>query len=319
MAFAVLARVLEVLVELALEAGHGQRPLGHTERRERPVDDHRIAAARELEPHVVVHRVAEALVEPAELAQDLGADEGRGGGDEVLHEQRRQRVVPQQCALVRGDRLADLAVVLVDDEAHAGEPLRVGMLLEPASRLGERVGQVEVVGVQPPDDAARCHRDALVHRIGQAPIGLRDEPHAGRLAQQLDGPVGRTAVDDDVLDVWMVLLGDAAEGAPDRRARVQSRRDDADPRHEAPPSSRAGGGPSRPRAASTSARANTSRSAADRGMSSPRQTIRPRSTINGPDPIQKRASVVPGPHDEVVADRQILLRRRLLRQADAPA
>ena len=87
-----------------------------------------------------------------------------------------------------------------------GGPQRVRPVGQRLPDARQRSRQVDVVGVQPADHVAARHADALVHRVGQAAVGLGDVAHVGRGGEDLERAVGRAAVDDDVLDLAAVAL-----------------------------------------------------------------------------------------------------------------
>src|SRR5205807_1532988 len=116
---------------------------------------------------------------------------------------------------------------------------------------------VRVVGVQPAEDLALCHREALVDRVRLAVVGLRDPAHPFLLAEDRERLVVRAAVDDDVLHRRIRLRAHALDRLGQVAALVERRSDDRDERHTASDSSAGALSTSRP--SSSSYRRSTAR------------------------------------------------------------
>ena len=105
-------------------------------------------------------------------------------------------------------------------------------LWPPPERLDhrlERPWEVEVVAVEVGQDLARGQAHALVDRVVHAPVGLRQPAHVvGALvaAEDVEGSVGRAAVNDDVLEAVIGLSPDRVDRRLDEPALVERRRDD---------------------------------------------------------------------------------------------
>src|SRR5262249_36685400 len=119
---------------------------------------------------------------------------------------------------------------LVDELAIPHDDPAIPRAIELARNNAERAGKVGVVGIGPPDDLATREREPFVDRIPLAAILLRTPAQMRLAVQDLDGPVGRAAVDDDVLPMRIVLVLHATNGVLDVRRLVERRRDHRDQR-----------------------------------------------------------------------------------------
>ncbi len=97
---------------------------------------------------------------------------------------------------------------------------------EGGESLAERAREIAVVGVEQADDVAGRCGDAEVER------GIESEPRPHQHAQMrvatqhLDRPVGRAAIDDDVLDVSAILRAGALHRLRDEVPCIERWRDD---------------------------------------------------------------------------------------------
>jgi hypothetical protein len=121
--------------------------------------------------------------------------------------------------LVRPDRVA------VRDE-------RVRVRLELGDEARHRPRQEGVVRAQPAQDLARRVPEAGVQRVDLAAVGLAAPPGepVGIAPDDLDAPVRRAAVDDEVLDRLVVLREHGLDRLGEELRLVVGRRDDADER-----------------------------------------------------------------------------------------
>src|SRR5262249_38433276 len=90
---------------------------------------------------------------------------------------------------------------------------------------------IEVIRVQHANIFGPRHGDPFVHRVGLAAIGLRDPSEmrmrVGLFTQDLDGAVGRPAIDHNVLDARAVLRRDGLDASANKSFTVENRGDDA--------------------------------------------------------------------------------------------
>ena len=98
-------------------------------------------------------------------------------------------------------------VALGDVDGRTGDPAALRSFERPDHGL-ERTRQVVVVRVQIGDDLAARPLDPLVDRIRLTLVGLGDPPGEPILvaSDHVDGLVGRSAVDDHVLEVRIALI-----------------------------------------------------------------------------------------------------------------
>ena len=112
----------------------------------------------------------------------------------------------------------------IDHPAALVDRLHVGvnqncrrMGFECPDRRADCARQIEVIRVEPGDDLPVRMGKPLVDGLGLPAVLLADPPGQPVciLLDDLHAAVGRTAIDDDVLDVVIVLLQDGKHGLPE--------------------------------------------------------------------------------------------------------
>lgn len=83
-----------------------------------------------------------------------------------------------------------------------------------------------IVSIEPAHDLAGNFLKSLVERIGFACVRFRKPSKVRVLLKYVDRAILRTAVYDDVFEVWIPLRDDALNAAADELATVIGRRDD---------------------------------------------------------------------------------------------
>ena len=161
---------------------------------------------------VVVHGEAIARIETADPLEDPPADDhGR------MIDVRHPGPDPLRIGRIATDPVQRAAGRVVVDQIAEHE---VGAArLERGDRPLDLLRLQPVIGIHQADHlAARC-RQALVEGVADATVGLADptgQP-AGVAPDDLEGAVGRGAVDHDVLDLGVGLREHAVDGAGQRR------------------------------------------------------------------------------------------------------
>src|SRR5579862_1364634 len=194
------------------------------------------------EPQVVVHREVELLVEGADGFECLPGEEDRGRIDTASEIQLGPEI--ERGPRPYTSRIDSVAVYAYDIRvseaglAKGGDPGR------------DCFGLVGVVGVQPAEDVATSHREALVERVRLATIRLRDPVQVFVLGKDLERSVRRSAVNDDVLDRRIRLRHDALDRFSKVPGLIEGGGDDRDERHTARGMRTGSSSTSRPRSSS---------------------------------------------------------------------
>src|SRR5579862_385981 len=216
---AVLPSSTKRLVDKTLRLGDRLRCGVVSVCREDSVDVTHLEATPDPEEQLVVQRVAKRDVEPANRLESPTREERTGLRDEVglvellpQIERHRRELAHDVSALV------DLPPTSMDQPGPS--------LLHDADGSADCSRKVEIVGVEPAEDLARCQGETLVDRVGLPLVGLRDPAHLRVAPQDLQRLVRRSAVDDNVLDAWVVLAENTLDRLLDEGTLVHRRRDD---------------------------------------------------------------------------------------------
>jgi hypothetical protein len=126
----------------------------------------------------------------------------------------------------RGCTHVEVAREPADDEVRAG-------LVEHADHALVRLRKHRVVGVHERDQLTARVPDAQVARSAEPAVGSRHHPDVGEavgvVARNRGGPVGRTVVDHDDLEVAVGLREDAVDGLGQVVLDVEGGHDHAQP------------------------------------------------------------------------------------------
>jgi len=96
---------------------------------------------------------------------------------------------------------------------------------EGADDMGDGVLMcIGVVGIEETDDLAGSDAQALVHCVIDTVVRLGDEcsQPGTMLPEDVESSIGRTAIDDNVFDIWIVLAEDAGKGPADSLCIVEA-------------------------------------------------------------------------------------------------
>lgn len=181
-------------------------------------------AVTESEPIFVVHRAIERVVKQTEAIHRMSAPESGRLTDEARFDELREAVGARRV-------IAELAIVGIDEPGVAIEHVPFLMLLKMRDYGGDGAGEERIVGVEIGDDLASAAAQALVDGVGLPAItlGLPGETLA-ITSKDVNGTIGRAAVEDEILDVWVVLSQHAFDGAAKEGCLVEGRRDDRNDR-----------------------------------------------------------------------------------------
>ena len=185
---------------------------------------------RAAEPELEIKDVVHVLAELTDLAEALGSRTTRPAARTTIFSDHRT-----------AQASAAFAGTTTTQEGAVGVPRWTGSDQRPNGRSGpgtpsrprpKRPGDVVVVAVDVGDDVAGRPRQALVDRVGLSAVRLANP--AGEAVEERSristDPSPRAAVDDDVLDVWVVLVRNRLQGAFKVFGLVQGRSHDADER-----------------------------------------------------------------------------------------
>ncbi len=101
----------------------------------------------------------------------------------------------------------------IDQPREAIEQRRAGAGLPGFSNLAERIRHKQIIGIQPGEYLAAAAHQPLINGIALAAILLADPMEARVMFIALkDGyrPIGASAIDNPVLNIWIVLPEDAS-------------------------------------------------------------------------------------------------------------
>src|SRR5208282_5607300 len=175
---------------------------------------------------VVEHQILARIERPGPLPR-LARPKDRRLREPVAEPDRQHPFVAD-----KGRRVLDAekAVILVNETAasHHHMPARSGVDL--ARDALERARLERVVGIEEGQDVAGRAREALVDGIGLTAVGLANDDEMAETGEDRRGLVGGEPVDDDVLEVRVVLVAHALDGALDKRALIEGRSDDGNAR-----------------------------------------------------------------------------------------
>ncbi len=162
----------------------------------------------------------------------IPAEQPEGLVDAAFHEHRRMEDARQALAHANLEAWVDrahegLAVAAEELAAAMGKSHVRGF--QGLYRQADGLRVIDVIRIQDADDPAVGQCEALVEGVADAVVLLAHQiGQAHRLAaQHLESPVGRSAVDDDVLDIREGLRQDRIDRALDRRPAIVHDRDDA--------------------------------------------------------------------------------------------
>ena len=100
----------------------------------------------------------------------------------------------------------------IHEQAVAVEKMRARILRHGAGDGLERSRQIILVGVQPADEVAGGHAEALVERVRLALVGLGDPAQVRITAEHCERAIARAAVHHDVLEIRIALAEHAQDG-----------------------------------------------------------------------------------------------------------
>src|ERR1700684_3915783 len=180
------------------------------------------------QPELVIHDVVQVVIQVAELVENSAAEENVGLRDIV---QAAQHDFPVEADFFFANQGLS---GLIDNQIVAIDEIDERIVFERLYNCGEAFGLIEVVGVQPSNDVAGCHTEALIDGVALAaiffrkpaemiPAGHRDVP-----PENFDGTVGGGSVNYDVFQGRIMLAFDAEQRRVDKLRLVERRRNDGE-------------------------------------------------------------------------------------------
>jgi hypothetical protein len=169
------------------------------------------------EPVIEIGGKPEAFIEAAESIgestspEHCGLDEGACSSDSAESEPSLENEIERLQLFVPAERIS------IDD-------VDIGITGERLDRCLDRPRKQEVVAVQVRANGTACDSHALVHSVVHAGIGLTEPPKIVQTSvatQDVECPIGRSAIDHDVLDAWVRLRSNRSDRLLEERGLIQ--------------------------------------------------------------------------------------------------
>ena len=130
----------------------------------------------------------------------------------------------------RGVLDAEKAVVLVDEAAAPHHHMAPRRRVDLVCHAHECPRLERIVRVEEGQDVAARAREALVDGIGLAAVGLANDDEVPETGEDRGRVVARESVDDDMLEIGIILVEHAPDGALDESPLIERGGHDRDPR-----------------------------------------------------------------------------------------